>query len=138
MSLSLDQPFRRHGATTLVRTRVERHSLLDLFHEHDREDVTVLADVVLPELGSFFFRKYNRNIIISVASPEGFASERFRWIPLTTMIELFQHDHVINNDARLVFGLLIKTMVQSQLAVHSNQRDELLSALKRTAKPLER
>ncbi len=104
--------------------------LLDLFHEHDREDVTVLADVVLPELGSFFFRKYNRNIIISVASPEGFASERFRWIPLSTMIELFQHDHVINNDARLVFGLLIKTMVQSQLTVHLNQRDELLSALK--------
>ncbi len=103
---------------------------LDLFHEHDSEDVTVLADVVLPELGSFFFRKYNRNIIISVASPEGFASERFRWIPLSTMIELFQHDHVVNNDARLVFGLLIKTMVQSRLVVQSNRRDELLNALK--------
>jgi dTDP-4-dehydro-6-deoxy-alpha-D-glucopyranose 2,3-dehydratase len=105
--------------------------LLDLFHEHDRDDVTVLADVVLPELGSFFFRKYNRNILISVASPEGFASERFRWIPLSTMIELFQHDHVINNDARLVFGLLIKTMVQSQLVVRSSARTDLLNALRK-------
>ena len=104
---------------------------LDLFHERNRGGVTVLADVVLPELGSFFFRKYNRNIIISVPSPGGFASERFRWIPLSTMIELFQHDHVINNDARLVFGLLIKTMLGPQRPVRSSVRNALLDVLQR-------
>ncbi len=102
---------------------------LSLFHEGNSEGVTVLADVVLAELGSFFFRKYNRNIIVSVASPEGYASERFRWVPLSTMIELFQHDHVINNDARLVFGLLIKTVVHSRLDIASDQRDKLVNAL---------
>jgi len=103
---------------------------LDLFHDYRGEDVTCIADIVLPELGSFFFRKYNRNIIIKVASPEGYASKRFKWIPLSTMIELFHHDHVINNDARLVFGLLIKTMVPPQLAIQPDKREKLIHSLK--------
>ena len=85
---------------------------LDLFH--DENAANRMADCVLPELGTYFFRKYNRNVIIEVEDPAGYASERFKWVSLTTMSQLFDVDHVINNDARLVYGLLMATLHEPQ------------------------
>ncbi len=81
---------------------------LDLFHDENAPNR--VADCVLPELGTYFFRKYNRNVIVEVEDPTGYASERFKWVSLTTMSQLFDVDHVINNDARLVYGLLMATL----------------------------
>jgi oxidase EvaA len=85
---------------------------LDLFHDENAPNR--MADCVLPELGTYFFRKYNRNVIVEVKDPAGFESERFKWISLTTMSQLFDVDHVINNDARLVYGLLMAKLHEAQ------------------------
>ncbi len=101
---------------------------LDLFHN---KSTCKIADSVLPELGTYFFRKYNRNVIVEVKDPASFESKRFKWISLTTMSQLFDVDHVINNDARLVYGLL---MAKLRKAEFSDTEDlacqEILETLK--------
>lgn len=86
-------------------------TFLELFHDQSG-DGRRLVDVVLPELGSYFFRKYNRNIILEVDSPSGLAGARFKWVPLRTLCALLQEPHVVNNDARLLVGLLLRSLFE--------------------------
>lgn len=101
---------------------------LDLFHDESSEGKR-LADCVLPELGTFFFRKYNRNVLIEVDDPSGYVSAQHKWVPLSVMNELFAHDHIVNNDARLVYGLLLSMLQKGQLAANADDCSELLSEL---------
>ena len=79
---------------------------LDRFHHPDQSTATVILDTVQPELGSKFLHKWNRNIVIECDDLADFSHPMFRWVSLGSLCQLMQAEHVVNNDARLVVGLL--------------------------------
>ncbi len=79
---------------------------LEHFHHPERFGSRVLVDTVQPELGSRFLKKWNRNIVINAPALAGFSHPMFRWVSLPTLARIMRLDHVVNNDARLVVGLL--------------------------------
>lgn len=79
---------------------------LEHFHHPERFGSRVIVDTVQPELGSRFLRKWNRNIVIDAPALADFAHPMFRWVSLPTLARLMRIDHIVNNDARLVVGLL--------------------------------
>ncbi len=79
---------------------------LDLFHHPEKFRARVLVDTVQPELGSRFLRKWNRNIVIETNGLSDFSDPMFKWVSLSTLTSLMRLNHVVNNDARLVVGLL--------------------------------
>ncbi len=79
---------------------------LDHFHHPRRHHGHAVLDTVQPELGSKFLRKWNRNVVIDSPPLAAFSHPMFRWVSLKTVAELMRLRHVVNNDARLVFGLL--------------------------------
>lgn len=80
---------------------------LDHFHRPQEHEARGILDTVQPELGSRFLHKWNRNVVIDCPAMTRFEDPMFRWVDLQTFAELMQRDHVVNNDARLVFGLLM-------------------------------
>lgn len=83
-----------------------RQPFLEQFHQPERFGSRVLVDTVQPELGSRFLKKWNRNIVIHAPALANYSHPMFRWISLPTLARLMRLDHVVNNDARLVVGLL--------------------------------
>lgn len=79
---------------------------LELFHHPEKFGARLLVDTIQPELGSKFLRKWNRNIVIESNRFEDFSDPMFRWVSLKTLTGLMRLDHIVNNDARLVVGLL--------------------------------
>lgn len=79
---------------------------LELFHHPEKFGARVLVDTVQPELGSKFLRKWNRNIVVETNGLSDFADPMFQWVSLRTLTSLMRLNHVVNNDARLVVGLL--------------------------------
>lgn len=79
---------------------------LELFHHPAKFGARVLVDTVQPELGSKFLRKWNRNIVVETKGLSDFADPMFKWVSLSTLTSLMRLNHVVNNDARLVVGLL--------------------------------
>lgn len=84
----------------------KRQPFLELFHHPDQYDARVLVDTVQPELGSKFLKKWNRNIIIESPGLADFNDPMFTWVSLKTLTRLMRVNHLVNNDARLVVGLL--------------------------------
>jgi oxidase EvaA len=87
--------------------RGKSQPFLERFHHPERNGGTAVFDAVQPELGSRFLRKFNRNIIIRSPDLDDFRHPMFRWVSLDVFAELMSRDHVVNNDARLVMGLLL-------------------------------
>ena len=83
-----------------------RQPFLEHFHHPKRFGSRVLVDTVQPELGSRFLKKWNRNIVINAPALAKFSHPMFRWVSLPTLARLMRLEHVVNNDARLVVGLL--------------------------------
>ena len=79
---------------------------LEHFHHPERFGSRVVLDTVQPELGSRFLDKWNRNIVIETSGMSDFSDPMFKWVSLKTMTRLMKIDHIVNNDARLVVGLL--------------------------------
>jgi len=79
---------------------------LDTFHHPERHGATVLVDTTQPELGTKFLKKWNRNMVIEVPDLD-FSHPMFKWISLSALTRLMKIDHLVNNDARLVVGLLL-------------------------------
>ena len=84
----------------------KRQPFLKHFHHPELFGAGVVLDTVQPELGSRFLNKWNRNIVIETSSMTDFSDPMFKWVSLKTMTRLMQIDHIVNNDARLVVGLL--------------------------------
>lgn len=80
---------------------------LDRFHEPHRFGANVIVDTVQPELGSKFLKKWNRNIVLECSDLDDFSHPMFCWASLSSLTELMHLDSVVNNDARLVVGLLM-------------------------------
>jgi dTDP-4-dehydro-6-deoxy-alpha-D-glucopyranose 2,3-dehydratase len=83
-----------------------RQPFLEHFHHPERFGSRVLVDTVQPELGSRFLKKWNRNIVIHAPTLANYSHPMFRWVSLPTLARLMRLDHIVNNDARLVVGLL--------------------------------
>lgn len=67
----------------------------------------VVAEAVLPELGAYFSRKRNLNVILEVDAAEPFeAPPGFRWLTLGELRRLAREDHVVNMCARSVLALV--------------------------------
>jgi len=84
----------------------KRPLFLDYFHEPQRFGARVIIDTTQPELGSKFLRKWNRNLVIECPELSEFSDPMFTWIPLRTLARFMKAEHLVNNDARLVVGLL--------------------------------
>ena len=84
----------------------KRPKFLDWFHNPEAHRARVIIDTTQPELGTRFLKKWNRNIVIECSQLDDFCDPMFHWIRLEDFAKLMQSDHIVNNDARLVFGLL--------------------------------
>ncbi|GAA1007478.1 NDP-hexose 2,3-dehydratase [Streptomyces sp. F-3] len=65
--------------------------------------VRVLADVLQSEHGSWFFRKFNRNMLVETDGEVPGAPD-FCWLTLGQLGELLRYDNVVNMDARTVLA----------------------------------
>ncbi|TCO60785.1 NDP-hexose 2,3-dehydratase family protein [Actinocrispum wychmicini] len=74
---------------------------LDYFTEPRR--ATVLLDVLQSEHGAWFFRKFNRNIIVETQD-EVVPDDEFCWLTLGQIGELLRLDNVVNMDARTILA----------------------------------
>ena len=99
---------------------------LELFHHPERYEAQVLVDTVQPERGSKFLRKWNRNIVIEAIGPSEFEHPMFKWVSLKTLTRLMQIDHLVNNDARLVVGLLALEHGEQLFGKTNNHLGELV------------
>lgn len=99
---------------------------LDRFHHPERYGATIVLDTVQPELGTKFLDKTNRNIVVESPDMADFTDPMFRWVSLHTLFELMQHDHLVNNDARLVVGMLAIELGEEILPDYSGPEAKLL------------
>lgn len=65
----------------------------------------IVVDVLQSELGDWFYRKTNRNVIVLVEEDVP-VLEDFRWVPLNVLGQLLRFDNVVNMDARSVLACL--------------------------------
>nr|AKA59116.1 C2 dehydratase [Streptomyces sp. WAC2288] len=84
---------------------------------------SVLADVLQSEHGSWFYRKFNRNMLVRT-DDEVPVDDDFCWLTLGQLGELLCLDNVVNMDARTVLACLPAAATQTK-ALHSDT--ELLS-----------
>ncbi|WP_336053784.1 NDP-hexose 2,3-dehydratase family protein [Streptomyces sp. CA2R101] len=87
---------RAHGGGTV--------RYLDFFTRPGRTE-RVLADGLQSEHGSWFWRKFNRNMVVETAS-EVPLHEDFRWLTLHQLGRLLRQDHTVNMDTRTVLSCL--------------------------------
>ena len=104
----------------------KKQPFLEHFHHPERHGSRVILDTVQPELGSKFLKKWNRNIVIEAPALADYSHPMFTWVPLTTMTQLMKLDHIVNNDARLVVGLLALEL-GSSLYTTESQPGQLVS-----------
>ncbi|WP_424187233.1 NDP-hexose 2,3-dehydratase family protein [Actinokineospora sp. G85] len=76
---------------------------LDYFTRPDRGHV--LTDVLQSEHGSWFYRKFNRNMLVE-AIGEVEEHDDFRWLTLGQIGELLRQDNVVNMDSRTIIACL--------------------------------
>ncbi|MDL5205925.1 NDP-hexose 2,3-dehydratase family protein [Streptomyces sp. ALI-76-A] len=81
------------------------------------EPGSVVADVLQSEQGSWFLRKRNRNMIITVG-PDVEAGEDFAWLTLGQVNALLREENLVNMDARTVLSCLPDWQAQAVEAVH--------------------
>jgi len=105
----------------------KRQPFLEHFHHPEQHGGTVILDTVQPELGSKFLKKWNRNIVIETSALAEFSDPMFKWVSLKTMTRLMNIDHLVNNDARLVVGLLALTCGDELFDGSRSQLGELVS-----------
>lgn len=107
-----------------------RQPFLTLFHHPERFGFRPVLDTVQPELGTRFLKKWNRNIVVECPDSWGYSHPMFHWVPLDAFAELMQFDHIVNNDARLVFGLLTLDQAMEQVALRGrSQGDAVLNSI---------
>lgn len=92
---------------------------LERFHHPERYGARIVLDTVQPELGSKFLNKTNRNIVVESPDMADYSDPMFRWISLRTLFRLMQYDHIVNNDARLVVGMMALELGEQLLETHS-------------------
>ncbi|MEU4013555.1 NDP-hexose 2,3-dehydratase family protein [Streptomyces pseudogriseolus] len=78
---------------------------------------SVVADVLQSEQGSWFLRKRNRNMIVSVGSGIE-AGEDFAWLTLGQVNALLSEDNLVNMDARTVLSCLPDWRAHAEEAAH--------------------
>ncbi|MFI6036098.1 NDP-hexose 2,3-dehydratase family protein [Streptomyces sp. NPDC051315] len=83
------------------------------------EPGSVVADVLQSEQGSWFLRKRNRNMIITVG-PDVEAGEDFAWLTLGQVHALLREENLVNMDARTVLSCLPDWQAHAVEAVHSD------------------
>ncbi|MFI0967669.1 NDP-hexose 2,3-dehydratase family protein [Streptomyces sp. NPDC021080] len=66
---------------------------------------TVLADVLQSEHGAWFYRKFNRNVIVETTQ-DVVLHDDFCWLTLGQIGELLRRDDVVNMDSRTVLACL--------------------------------
>lgn len=74
---------------------------LDYFTRPGRADV--LTDVLQSEHGSWFYRKFNRNMLVE-ATGEVPLEEDFCWLTLGQIGELMHRDNLVNMDSRTIIA----------------------------------
>lgn len=66
-------------------------------------DSQIVSDSLQSEQGTRFLGKYNRNMVVLVASGEPLeTSDSFSWFPVNSLLPLLTEDFLINTDARSV------------------------------------
>ncbi|SDL64165.1 oxidase EvaA [Lentzea albidocapillata subsp. violacea] len=66
---------------------------------------TVLVDVLQSEHGAWFYRKFNRNVVVET-DEDVLLDEDFCWLTLGQIGALLQRDNVVNMDSRTVLACL--------------------------------
>lgn len=94
---------------------------IDYFIEPGRG--RILVDVLQSEIGSRFYHKQNRNMIVEVTEDVPLR-DQFCWLTVGQIGELLRHDNVVNMDTRSIFAC-IPTSRPWPHALHSDT--ELLS-----------
>ncbi|MGC3001259.1 NDP-hexose 2,3-dehydratase family protein [Streptomyces sp. G35A] len=83
------------------------------------EQWSVVTDVLQSEQGSWFLRKRNRNMIITVG-PDVEAGEDFAWLTLGQVNALLHEENLVNMDARTVLSCLPDWRAHAVEAVHAD------------------
>ncbi|POX42894.1 NDP-hexose 2,3-dehydratase [Streptomyces sp. Ru73] len=86
-------------------------------------DATVLVDVLQSEHGAWFYRKFNRNVVVETTQDVA-VDDDFCWLTLGQIGELLRRDDVVNMDSRTVLACL-PVPFEEPGALHSDA--ELLS-----------
>jgi len=83
------------------------HGAATLYLEHFVHPTRgrVLVDVLQSEQGSWFHRKSNRNMVVEVVEDIALEPD-FCWLTLGQVLELMDHDNLVNMDARTVLSCL--------------------------------
>ncbi|KAF3463553.1 NDP-hexose 2,3-dehydratase family protein [Streptomyces sp. Tu 3180] len=81
------------------------------------EPGSVVADVLQSEQGSWFLRKRNRNMVVTVG-PDVEAGEDFAWLTLGQVNALLHEENLVNMDARTVLSCLPDWQAQAVESMH--------------------
>jgi dTDP-4-dehydro-6-deoxy-alpha-D-glucopyranose 2,3-dehydratase len=74
-------------------------------HFLDTSGGRIVVDVLQSELGGWFYRKSNRNMIVEVTDDVP-VHDGFKWLSLAAIADLLRRDNVVNMDARSVLACL--------------------------------
>ncbi|WFE24189.1 NDP-hexose 2,3-dehydratase family protein [Solwaraspora sp. WMMD937] len=72
----------------------------------DARPEQVRYDVTLSEEGGRFYHARNRYLVVEVPADRQFDEPNFRWMPLHQLVDLLQHSHYVNVEARSLIACL--------------------------------